>query len=355
VTTSENTPWTVRRIVAWMAQDFAARGIETARLDADLLVAHALGLDRVRLFLALERELEPDELARIRALVTRRRASEPVAYILGRKEFYGRSFVVGPAVLVPRPDTEALVERALALLPAASDAYVLDLCTGSGAIAVSLAAERSALRVDATDLSVEALAVARRNVEAQGLAGRVVLRQGDLFAALPAPQRFALVTANPPYIPSGDARSLPRDVVAHEPHLALFAGADGLDVVRRLVAAAPDWLVPGGTLLVELGAGQAAQALALVRAEKRYVEARTLPDLAGIARVLEARTLGGARRPEAHEERTVVRDASAHADPDAVTGERVVVPDPEPRDDSPDPPDPPDGAAHPPVERFPYS
>ncbi len=335
MTTNENTPWTVRRIVAWMAQDFTARGIETARLDADLLVAHALGIDRVGLFLALDRELEPDELTRIRALVTRRRASEPVAYILGRKEFYGRSFVVGPAVLVPRPDTEALVERALALLPAASDAQVLDLCTGSGAIAVSLAAERPALRVEATDLSAEALEVARRNVEVHGLSDRVALRQGDLFAALPARRRFALVTANPPYVPAGDARTMSRDVVAHEPHLALFAGADGLEVVRRLVAAAPDWLVPGGTLLVELGAGQAPRALALVRAEKRYVDARTWPDLAGIARVLEARVAGGAVRPAASEERVVVRDALGHADPDAVVGERVVVPEPEPQDDSP--------------------
>jgi release factor glutamine methyltransferase len=332
VTTNENTPWTVRRIVAWMAQDFAARGVETARLDADLLVAHALGLDRVRLFLALDRELEPEELTRIRALVTRRRASEPVAYILGRKEFYGRTFVVSPAVLVPRPDTEALVERALALLPVASAAHVLDLCTGSGAIAVSLAAERPRLRVEATDLSPEALAVARQNVEANGLSERVVLRQGDLFAALAERRRFALITANPPYIPAGDARSLPRDVVAHEPHLALFAGADGLEVVRRLVAAAPDWLTPGGTLLVELGAGQADRALALARAEKRYVDARMWPDLAGIARVLEARTVGGEARAAMHAERVVVLDAATHADPDAVVGERVIVPEPEPQD-----------------------
>jgi len=343
VTTNENTPWTVRRIVAWMAQDFAARGVETARLDADLLVAHALGLDRVRLFLALDRELEPEELTRIRALVTRRRAGEPIAYILGRKEFYGRAFVVSPAVLVPRPDTEALVECALALLPAASDAHVLDLCTGSGAIAVSLAAERLQLRVEATDLSPEALAVAHQNVEAHGLTERVVLRRGDLFAALPERRRFALITVNPPYIPAGDARSLPRDVVAHEPHLALFGGADGLGVVRRLVAAAPDWLAPGGTLLVELGAGQSDRALALVRAEKRYVDARMWPDLAGIARVLEARTVGGQARAATHAERVVVPDAMTHADPDAVVGERVIVPEPEPQDVVLDAPD---AAAH---------
>ncbi len=340
MTEVDSATWTVRRIVAWMAQDFAARGVETARLDADLLVAHALGLDRVGLFLGLDRELEPAELAQIRALVTRRRASEPVAYILGRKEFYGRTYAVSPAVLVPRPDTETLVERALALLPASADAHVLDLCTGSGAIAVALAAERPAFRVDATDLSAEALAVARRNVAAHGLEARVALWEGDLFGALPEPRRYALVCANPPYIPTGDARSLPRDVVAHEPHLALFGGADGLDVVRRLVAEAPAWLAPGGTLLVELGAGQGEHALALVRADARYAAARTLPDLAGIARVLEARSAGGAARRPASEGRVVVLDVSPLVDVDAVVGERVVVAEPEPSrvEDEPDAP-----------------
>lgn len=330
MTADASSPWTVRRIVGWMAQDFAARGIETARLDADLLVGHALGLDRVGVFLALDRELTDDELSRIRALVTRRRASEPIAYIVGKKEFYGRIFAVSPAVLVPRPDTETLVERALELLPADSAAHVLDLCTGSGAIAVTLAAERTAIRVDATDLSAAALVVARENVAAHALGERVTLLLGDLFAALPEPRSYALVCANPPYIAARDAQSLPRDVVAHEPHLALFGGADGLDVVRRIVAEAPDWLVPGGTLLVEIGAGQAEVAVALVRADARYADVRTLLDLAGIARVLEARTVGGARRHEDAEDRIVVRDEPVLADLDSLVGERSVVPDEEP-------------------------
>jgi release factor glutamine methyltransferase len=313
-----------------MAQDFAARGIESARLDADLLVGHVLRLDRVGVFLALERELTDDELARLRALVTRRRASEPIAYLVGKKEFFGRVYVVSPAVLVPRPDTETLVERALALLPMDSDAHVLDLCTGSGAIAIALAAERPSLRVDATDLSSEALAIARENVAAHSLGDRVTLFDGDLFAALPEPRRYALVCANPPYIAERDARSLPPDVIAHEPHLALFGGADGLDVVRRILAEAPAWLDPGGTLLVELGAGQGDAAVALARRDGAYAQVGTRADLAGIARVLDATVAGGAQLRSVREERVVVRDEPAAADLDSLVGERVVVPDVEP-------------------------
>lgn len=331
MTGAASSPWTVRRIVGWMAQDFAARGIESARLDADLLVAHALGLDRVGVFLALDRELTDDELTRIRALVTRRRASEPVAYLVGTKEFYGRVYRVSPAVLVPRPDTETLVERALELLPMDSAACVLDLCTGCGAIAVALAAERPLVHVDATDLSDDALAVARANLTAHAVADRVTVFAGDLFAALPEPRAYALVCANPPYVAERDARSLPRDVLDHEPHLALFGGADGLDVVRRLIAEAPAWLAPGGTLLVELGVGQGDVAMGLVRGDARYAHVGTHADLGGVARLLEARTVGGAGVREGAQERVVVRDAPVQAELDALVGERVVVPDVEAR------------------------
>lgn len=327
-----SSPWTVRRIVGWMAQDFAARGLPNPRLDADILVAHALGLDRVGVFLALDRELTDDELARIRGLLTRRRASEPIAYIVGKKEFYGLMFAVSPAVLVPRPDTETLVARALQLLPADSSAQVLDLCTGSGAIAIALAKERPALRVDATDLSDAALAVARENVAAHGLAERVTLHSGDLFAALPKPRRYAVVCANPPYIAERDARSLPRDVLAHEPHLALFGGPDGLAIVARLVADAPDWLTPGGTVLLEIGAGQADAVLAMARANASYAESRMHADLGGIPRVFEARSRGGALARDEVEQRVVVRDEPALVDGDGLVGERVVVLDVEPQD-----------------------
>ncbi|HEY8431232.1 MAG TPA: peptide chain release factor N(5)-glutamine methyltransferase [Sandaracinaceae bacterium] len=282
-------PWTIRRVLAWTAKDFEQRGIESARLDAELIVAHALGLSRVALYMDLDRPLTESERGAIRDLVKRRRQREPVAYIVGHKEFWGRRFEVSPAVLVPRPDTETLVERALAILPQESDARVLDLCTGSGIIGLTLAAERKALRADLTDLSEDALAVARRNAEALGVAERVRFFSGDLFAPLPEGSRYALVTANPPYVAEGELASLAPDVREHEPRLALAGGEDGFAVHRRIVAGAPRFLEPGGTILVEVGAGQA-EALEAMLAARPEVEATARHrDLGGIERVVEAR------------------------------------------------------------------
>lgn len=281
-------PWTIRRVVSWSASDFSGRGIQTARLDAELLVAHALGIDRVRVYMDLDRPLTPDELGAIRELVARRRKLEPIAYILGRKEFYGRSFEVGPEVLVPRPETELVVERALALLPEGSDARVLDLCTGSGAIAISVALERPGVRVDATDVSTAALALAARNAAAHGASDRVRFLEGDLFAALDPDARYALVLANPPYIADAEVATLAPDVAAWEPHLALAGGPDGLAIVRRIVEGAPRALEPGGSLVFEIGKGQALAVLTLL-AGPAWSEARAHQDLARIERVVEAR------------------------------------------------------------------
>lgn len=284
-------PWTIRRVVSWSAEDFAGRGIATARLDAELVVAQALGIDRVRVYMELDRPLTSDELAAIRALVARRRKYEPIAYILGRKEFYGRAFEVGPAVLVPRPETELVVERALALLPEGSEARVLDLCTGSGAIAVSIAAERPRVQVDATDVSEGALELAGRNALAHGVSERLRLLQGDLFVALDRDARYSLVVANPPYIVDAEVASLSPDVASWEPHLALAGGPDGLSLVRRIVEGAPRVLEPGGSLVFEIGKGQAPGVLALLTTPV-WAEARAYQDLARIERVVEARLAG---------------------------------------------------------------
>src|SRR4051794_5418252 len=188
-------------MVAWMQGDFARRGLDTPRLDADLLVAHALGVKRLTLFLDPDRPLIEAELTAIRALVARRRAHEPIAYILGEREFYGRSFVVTPDVLIPRPDTETLVDTSLAFLRKNTVVGpVLDLCTGSGAVALTLAAECPERVLVATDVSAAALSVAQRNIEKLGLGERVSLRQGDLFCALAREARFSCITVNPPYI-----------------------------------------------------------------------------------------------------------------------------------------------------------
>lgn len=280
--------WTIRRVVQWSAEDFASRGIESARLDAELLVSEALQLDRVRLYMDLDRPLDDTEREAIRELVKRRRAREPVAYILGRREFWGRRFEVGPAVLVPRPDTETLIERALELLPAGTSVRVLDLCTGSGAIGITLAAERPDAIVELTDVSDDALAIARTNAGRLGV--EVTLRAGDLFAA--AEGRYRLVVCNPPYIAAAELPELEPEVRDHEPALALVSGPTGFEVHDRLVAEAGDFLEDGGTILVEVGDGQARELERRFAAAPWVAATRVHDDLGKVERVVEA-----SRRP----------------------------------------------------------
>jgi len=278
--------WTVRRIVAWMQADFERRGIDTPRLDADLLVAHALGVKRLTLFLDPERPLIEAELTAIRALVERRRAHEPIAYILGEREFYGRSFVVTRDVLIPRPDTETLVDAALAFLRANTvPGPVVDLCTGSGAVALTLAAECVDRTLVATDVSQAALSIAQTNRNKLGLAERVSLRLGDLFAALESEPRFACITINPPYIGAHELATLDADVRDFEPALALDAGADALSFYRRIAEHAGRYLLPGGALMVEVGFGQA-EAVRALFAGAGFGELRTVRDLGSVERVV---------------------------------------------------------------------
>jgi release factor glutamine methyltransferase len=258
--------WTVESVVRWTVDDFRTRGIDNPRLDAELLLSHVLGTTRIQLIVDSKRPLAEDELSRYRELVKRRRAREPMAYILGQREFYGRSFRVDRRVLVPRPDTEALVEVALARTGAVSMCMrALDLCTGSGCVAVTIARERPTSTVYASDASADALAVARDNAQRLGAHG-VVFRPGDLFEATDASGlRFDLVTANPPYVVSSEIASLMPDVRDFEPRVALDGGPDGLALLRRIVADAPARLAPGGVLAVEVGAGEAPAVVELFR------------------------------------------------------------------------------------------
>jgi release factor glutamine methyltransferase len=280
--------WSIRRVMRWTAEDFAARGLDSPRLDAELLVAHALGLERVALYLDMDRPLTADELGRIRGLVKRRREREPVAYILGQRDFYGRTFEVDRSVLVPRPDTETLAERALALVEELGIPRALDLCTGSGILAVTLAAAAPDLQVDATDVSAEALGVARRNAERHGVADRVVWHEGDLFAAVPEGRTYGLVVSNPPYIPQRDFADLEPEVRDWEPRLALEAGPEGMAVLDRIAAGVGEVLAPGGIVLVEVGQGQAA-AVSAAFAAQGFEPVAVHQDLGGIDRVVEAR------------------------------------------------------------------
>lgn len=286
---SETHAWTVARLLAW-TRDFLARcKIESPRLCAELLLAHAMRCDRIKLY--TRHDAEPDEPTRtaFRSLVKEASAGRPIAYLLGRKEFFSLSFDVTPDVLIPRPESEILVERAIERgrrLPSNEPFHVLDLCTGSGCIAVSVAKHLPAARVVATDISAAAIEVARRNAARHGVDDRIEFRVGDLYAALETPQPvtasppfdsshrlvsddrsrlgpFDLILCNPPYIADSDRDSLPRNVRDFEPHSALFAGRDGLDIIRRVIPGAAGHLKPAGRLVLEMAYNQSTAVLAL--------------------------------------------------------------------------------------------
>jgi release factor glutamine methyltransferase len=275
------------------AGDALARaGLATARQDAEALLARALGTTRLGLYTTGAARVPEPARAAFDALVARRAQHEPIQYLLGEVEFCDLRLEVGPGVFIPRPETEGLVARALAL-PLSDRAVIVDLCTGSGAIACALAARRPDWTVWAVERAAPVAECARANVRRLGLEGRVRVREGDLFAPLEdavAAQEVDLVVANPPYLAAPLLATLPVEVRDWEPRVALAGGADGLDVVRRLLVAAPAWLRPGGALLVEIGEEQGPAARALVAADPRYAESRVHRDFRGCERVLEARS-----------------------------------------------------------------
>jgi release factor glutamine methyltransferase len=277
--------WTVLKILQWTTSYFADKGIDSARLEAELLLSATLEMDRVGLYVNFERPHDVDELAAFRQWVQRRSQREPVQYILGETEFWSLPFSVSPAVLVPRADTEVLVEEALARI--SGEARVLDVGTGSGAIAVALAHEKSNTFVTALDCSEPALEIARGNAQNNGVADRVTCLAGDL-AALPSGP-FEMIVSNPPYIPTRDWEQLMPEVRDHEPRLALDGGGDGLDAYRQLAVQAGSVLSPGGWLLVEVGIGQAADVETLFKAAG-LLDVGHRDDYAGIPRVVMGKT-----------------------------------------------------------------
>jgi release factor glutamine methyltransferase len=282
----------VLELLRWTTAHFAERGIETARLDAECLLAHALGTSRLRLYIDFEKPVTESERAGFRELV-RRRAGEriPVSQLVGRKEFWSLPLRVTREVLTPRPETETLVAAALEILPAARSTpiRVLDLGTGSGAIALALAHERPDLALFAVDLSQEALRVAQQNAEELGMAERIRFLAGDGFEPVKG-LRFDAVVSNPPYVDPAERRALPPEL-AHEPELALFADAAGLGMLRRIAAEAPDWLEAGGALILEHAPDQAEGVAGACR-EAGLTDVALRRDLGGRPRVTSAR-LGG--------------------------------------------------------------
>ena len=266
-----------------------AAGIEPARAEAEWLLASVLGVERFALYLDPARRVSTPRAARYRDLIERRAAREPLQYLLGWEDFHGLRLAVTPDVLVPRPETEGLVEWAVEVLGGRPDPVVADLGTGSGAIACAIARALPAAEVLAVDVSVGALAVASRNVRALSLSSRVRLLAGDLFAPLGSlSASLDLVVANPPYLPSAVIPSLPPEVSRHEPRAALDGGPDGMAVIRRVVAGAPPVLKPGGWLLMEIGEEQAGPLASLMAAEG-FSGIRARRDLNGIERYIGGR------------------------------------------------------------------
>lgn len=294
--TTALTAVTSRGLLAEGARRLAEAGLPTARQDAEWLLAAVLGRERFALYLEPDRAVVEAAGGRFRALVARRADHEPLQHLLGYEDFRGLRLRVTPDVLIPRPETEGLVEWALELLNASSSngsPLLADIGTGSGAIACALAAACPDARVVATDISPAALAVAEGNVRALGLGGRVRVIAGDLLKPLAAePAALNMIVANAPYLPSGILPSLPREVFAFEPRQALDGGPDGMEVIRRLLTAAPAALRPGGRLVLEIGEEQAAP-LAAVMTAAGFVDVAAREDLRGVSRYLAGRLLPG--------------------------------------------------------------
>lgn len=297
-------PWTPIQLTRWSGAYLREKGVEGGRLDAEYILAHVLGLRRLDLYLQHDRPLLPGELDAFKGLLRRRAAREPLQHVLGSASFRGLDLLSDSRALIPRPETEVLVEEVLAwsrearpdLLPPAEEGenvmgrtkllLALDIGTGTGAISLSLLKEGPFGRVVATDASPQALALARANAERNGLSGALELRAGSLFGPVQEGERFHVVVSNPPYVPEGDKPGLAPEVRDWEPAMALFAGPEGLDVLLPLVDGVLDHLLPGGLLALEVGLGQAGRVARAVEETGGFREIRIRPDLAGRERVV---------------------------------------------------------------------
>jgi release factor glutamine methyltransferase len=288
MTTAQPT-WTIGGLLDWTARYLAQKGSEFPRLDTEVLLAHALGWRRIDLYTRYDEPAPEEARARFRELIRQRVEGCPVAYLVGRKEFFALPFEVSPAVLIPRPESEFVVMECLRLAQGLVEPRILDLGTGSGNLAVAVAHRHPQARVTAVDLSPEALAVARRNADRHGVADRIRFLVGDLFEPLAVGERFDFVLSNPPYIAREDVERLPPGVRDYEPHLALNGGPGGYAVFDRLVAQAGRFLEPGGYLIVEIGAPQEGPTRQRIADQGGYELGETIHDYSGHPRVLRAR------------------------------------------------------------------
>lgn len=288
--------WTLRKVLDWCTGYFEKKGVEPPRLSSEMILAHVLKCQRIKLYTDLFRPMSEDELATVKSLVKRAIEQEPIQYLTGKAHFYNLEFEVNRDVLIPRSDTETLVDRALAHLKSSTNATprVLDLCTGSGCVAAAIAAHHKASTVVATDISLPAIDVARRNIDRNKLSERVTLHVGDLYEALKDmvdARPFDLIVSNPPYIASEQIAKLDANVRDYEPRLALDGGPDGLDPHRKILAGAYDRLLPGGGLLMEIAFDQEEPAMWMLTQDPRFTDAKCFRDLAGQPRVISAKRI----------------------------------------------------------------
>lgn len=281
--------WTVQRILLWTTSYLKQKGVESPRLEAELLLAHARDCPRIRLYTDFQDPLSEQQRARMRELVQRRARREPLAYIVGTKEFYGRSFEVGPGVLIPRPETETLIDVCLEHLPLQTPTRILEVGFGSGCIAVTLAKQRELCHVTATDCSAAAMQIATRNVIRHDVVNRVELLLGDCLEPVlrRTPLGFDALVSNPPYVRVDELSGLQPEVGLHEPPTALVSGSDGLDLTRRIVQDAAGVVRAGGLIALELDPAQCATVATLL-SESGFEEVQIQRDLSARERIVHA-------------------------------------------------------------------
>jgi release factor glutamine methyltransferase len=293
---SDQDRWTIGRLLKWTTDYLRGGGSTSPRLDAEILLSEARGCPRIELYTAFDDEPGDTVRNRFRELVKRRASGEPVAYLVGHREFYSLSFHVTPEVLIPRPETEFVVLTALDAIKEFGSrerrVSVADVGTGSGAIAVSIAKHAPDCQVTAIDISPAALAVARGNAERHGVADRIEFLAGDLFAPVPDDRQFDIIASNPPYVAESELASLSRDVRDYEPRSALVGGPDGTDVIRRLLKAAPQRLHPGGWLITEIGPQVVERIRNCIDSDPQWCHVSVIKDLAGLPRVIRAGRAG---------------------------------------------------------------
>lgn len=282
-------PWTVGRLIEWTAGYFRERGVDSPRLDAEVLLAHVLECPRIDLYAGYTSEVGPSDRAKYRTIVRERASGRPVAYLTGQREFYSLDFEVNEHVLIPRPDTEFVVSAVLERVVVGEPARLVDVGVGSGAVTIAVALHRPLVKIVAVDRSEAALIVARRNAEVHGVTDRITFLASDLFGGLSPKERFDVIVSNPPYVRTAEMADLSAEVRC-EPALALDGGADGLSVLRPLLEQSPQWLRPGGWIVAEFGIDHAEALRAIANSVDNYDHIDIINDGARRPRVFCART-----------------------------------------------------------------